>query len=264
MQAAALSHALATAIQAAHAGGEALRQRFSTQLNIRTKSSPIDLVTDADVASEAAVMAVIKSRHPHDAFLAEESGASGDADNVWIIDALDGTTNYTHAVPHFAVSIGYQIGKTIAVGVIYDPMRDELFAAVKGQGASLNGSPIHTSEVSEMGKAMMATGFPYWLQEKPDGVLSLFGAVARKAQSVRRFGSAALDLAWVAMGRQDGFFEMGLKAWDIAAGSLLVEEAGGKATGLKGEPLSLEQGHICAATAPLHASLIAISAQIDT
>jgi myo-inositol-1(or 4)-monophosphatase len=258
---------LQSAILAARAGGKELERRFTLPRTIAQKSRPTDLVTDADTAAEAEILAVIRARHPSDAILAEESGATGQSSttqlqNRWIIDPLDGTTNYAHGVPHFSVSIAYEVSGTLVVGVIYDPMRDELFAAVKGRGATLNAHPIQVSEVHGLKSALLATGFPYWLSERPEHLLSLFGAYVREAQAVRRFGSAALDLAWVAAGRYDGFFELGLKAWDLAAGVLIIEEAGGVVSGVSGEPIDLEAGHVLAANAHLHAPLLAIAQRV--
>jgi myo-inositol-1(or 4)-monophosphatase len=257
-----LQRALDSASEAARAGGAELRRRFKEPRTIQQKTLPTDIVTDADTAAEALVLALLTARHPQASVLAEESGARhGTAlgNERWIVDPLDGTSNYAHGVPHFAVSIGYEVAGTMEVGVVYDPMRDELFSAVRGHGAALNGTPIHVSTVASLKTAMLATGFPYWVSERPEQLLELFGAYVRAAQAVRRFGSAALDLAWVAAGRYDGFFELGLKAWDLAAGTLLVEAAGGRVSGVDGGPLSLDEGHVIAANAELHAPLLAIA-----
>ncbi len=250
--------ALETAISAARAGGEELVRRFSLPRDI-THKGKLDLLTDADTAAEARVLAVIRERHPDDAILAEESGKTGAGERVWIVDPLDGTTNYAHGVPHYAVSIAYRAGGATEIGVIYDPTRDELYAAARGGGATLNSNPIATSATAALDQAILATGFPYWIHDDPEPLLTLFSAFIRTAQSVRRFGSAALDLAWVASGRYDGFFEASLKAWDIAAGALLVEEAGGIVSALGGGPLDLQQGHILAANRFLHQAMMPIA-----
>lgn len=253
------SFAMESAVLAARAGGEELRRRFLGPRTIQRKSTVTDLVTDADTAAETAILSVLGARHPHDAILAEESGAQGTAAARWIVDPLDGTTNYAHAVPHFAVSIGYEVSGTRVLGVVYDPMRDELFAAEKGAGAKMNDAPIRVSSTAVLRDAMLSTGFPYWVNERPQALLELFTRFITEAQTIRRFGSAALDLAWVACGRFDGFFELGLKAWDVAAGSLLVEEAGGRVSGTDGAPIVVDAGHIVAANAHLHGAMLAIA-----
>ena len=249
-----------SAIAAARAGGEELRTRFAQPRTIKQKANFTDLVTDADTAAEAKVLEVIQAAHPFDAILAEESGAHrSEGPGRWLIDPLDGTTNYAHHVPHFAVSIGYEERGELVLGVVYDPMRDELFVGEKGKGATLNDAPIHVSQTQSLNAAMLATGFPYWLQERPQPLLDLFSAFIKEVQTLRRFGSAALDLAWVAAGRYDGFFELGLKSWDVAAGSVLVEAAGGRVSGTDGLPLVVDAGHILAANGLLHARLLQVA-----
>jgi myo-inositol-1(or 4)-monophosphatase len=163
-----------------------------------------------------------------------------------LIDPLDGTTNYSHRVPHFCVSVAVQGSGQLLAGAIYDPLRNELFSAARGRGATLNGSPLSVSSVQSIDRALLCTGFPYDVRERPEVPLGLFNRLIRHAQGVRRIGSAALDLAYVAAGRFDGFFEFGLKPWDIAAGALLVMEAGGTMTRVDGEPLDLSIGDVLA------------------
>ncbi len=235
------------AIAAARRGGRILAERFTAHRTIELKGG-IDLVTDADRASEAAVLDFIRQRFPGHAILAEESGLTAAADRYrWLVDPLDGTTNYAHRVPHFCVSVAVEGPGGLIAGAVYDPLRDELFAAARGQLATLNGAPLRTSTVTELGRALLCTGFPYDVHQRPEAPLGLFNRFIRKAQGVRRMGSAALDMAYVACGRFDGFFELGLKPWDIAAGALLVEEAGGRVTRIDGEPLDLATGHVLAA-----------------
>jgi myo-inositol-1(or 4)-monophosphatase len=245
---------LETAQMAAKRAGALLKARFEQTRIVEFKGG-IDLVTDADRDSERELIGFIKSRHPTHAFLAEESGVHhGDA-VTWIIDPLDGTTNYSHRVPHFCVSIAGEVKGVVLAGVVYDPMREELFAAAKGRGARLNGERIAPSPTRLLSQALLTTGFPYDVRERPEAPVGMFNHLIRQVQGVRRFGSAALDLCYVASGRFDGFFEFKLRPWDIAAGALILEEAGGKATRIDGEPLDLALGDIVAANALLHGLL---------
>ena len=231
--------------EGARRSGKILAERFGGQRTVEFKGG-IDLVTDADKASEAELLAFIRSRFPEHAILAEESGARPGARYRWIVDPLDGTTNYVHRVPHFCVSIAVEGPSGLAAGCILDPLRGELFSAGRGRGAAVNGAPMHASDTADLHRALLCTGFPYDVREKPDAPLGLFNRLMKKAQGIRRMGSAALDLAYVACGRYDGFFEFGLKPWDIAAGSLLVIESGGLATRIDGQPLDLSCGDILA------------------
>ena len=249
---------LDAAIAAAEAGAAVLAEKFGGVRQIEHKGH-IDLVTDADKAAEAATLAVLRSRFPDHAILAEEEGASGASPYRWIVDPLDGTTNYAHGIPQFCTSVACEVNGRLEVGVIVDPMRRERFSAATGRGAFLNGERLHVTRAAELHRAVLATGFPYWVQERVDEVIELFGAFLRRAQGVRRFGSAALDLAWVAAGRYDGFFELKLKPWDVAAGFVLVREAGGLVTGLEGEPFSLESGDTLAANPALHAQMVPVA-----
>lgn len=246
---------------AAREAGRILVERFSRERTLEHKGA-IDLVTDADTAAEEAILRMIRERFPDHAILAEESGAQGESEVRWIIDPLDGTTNYAHGIPQFAVTIACEVAGRVDVGVIYDPMRDELFSAVRGQGAFRNGERIAVSRIERVGDAVLCTGFPYWIHQEYEGPLALFGAYLRRAQAVRRFGAAAIDLAWIACGRFDGFFELGLKPWDVAAGVLLIEEAGGKVSHLDGSPMRLDGGQILTAPPVLHAELLEIAREV--
>lgn len=230
---------LDVAIAAAKAGGAILRDHFGTELQVRYKGE-IDLVTQVDEAAEAAIVGLIRAQFPTHTILAEEGSTGGDdRGHRWIIDPLDGTTNYSHGMPPFCVSIAYERAGELSVGVVYDPTIGEMFVAERGKGATLNGKAIHVSSTSVLRRALLATGFPYDAALMPLA-LSQFVWFARRAQAVRRIGSAALDMAYVAAGRFDGYWEASIHSWDIAAGVLLVEEAGGVVTSIHGRPLDLE------------------------
>jgi len=249
--------------EAARRGGEVLRARWGQQRTIEYKGG-IDLVTDADHASEAALLEFLAARCPGAAVLAEESGASGVAGGRlrFIVDPLDGTTNYAHGLPHFAVNVGVEDERGLLAGATYDPLRDELFLAARGEGARLGGERIATSEGAEIQRALLSTGFPYDIHQNPDVPLRLFGAYLKRARAIRRMGSAALDLAYVACGRFDGFWEMKLKPWDLAPGILLVREAGGVVTDFGGGDAMLSSGEICAANRRLHPELMAVLSEV--
>ncbi len=248
---------------AARLGGEVLRDRFGRRRTIEFKGAGrADLVTDADRASEAALLDFLASRFPGAAVLAEESGASGAAGPLrFVVDPLDGTTNYAHGLPHFSVNVAVEDPRGLAAGATYDPLRDELFLAARGEGATLGGEPIRASATSDLSSALLVTGFPYDVQQSPELPLRVFAAFLRRARAIRRLGSAALDLAYVACGRFDGFWEMKLKPWDLAAGVLLVREAGGAAADFAGGDRILETGEICAAGRALHPELLRVVAE---
>ena len=224
-----------TAVEGARRAGGVLAERFPGHRTISFKGG-IDLVTDADKASEAVLLAYLRERHPEHAILSEESGITRGTGYRWIVDPLDGTTNYAHRLPHFSVSIAVEGPGGILAGAVYDPMRDELFAAARGRGATLNGQPIRTAETRSLERALLCTGFPYDVRQHPEGPVGLVARFVRMSQGIRRFGSSALDLSYVACGRYDGYFEFGLKPWDVAAGTLLVQEAGGAMTRIDGAP----------------------------
>jgi myo-inositol-1(or 4)-monophosphatase len=242
--------------EAARRGGAILREKFGQERTIELKGG-IDLVTDADRASEAALLVFLRDRVPGAAILAEESGASGAGAGGlrFYVDPLDGTTNYAHGVPHFAVNVGVADARGLAAGATYDPLRDELFTAARGEGATLGATPIRHSGRQVLAGSLLVTGFPYDVHEHHDLPLRLFGAFVRRARAVRRFGSAALDLAYLACGRFDGFWELGLKPWDLAPGVLIAREAGVLVTDTDGGDRILERGDVLAAPPALHAPM---------
>jgi myo-inositol-1(or 4)-monophosphatase len=258
-----LNDLLELCADAARRGGAVVRERFGQRRTIELKGG-IDLVTDADKASEAAILELVQARCPGAAFLAEESGASGVAAGRlrFIVDPLDGTTNYAHGLPHFAVNVSVEDERGLAAGATYDPLREELFLAARGQGATLGGQPIRASTEGELVRAVLSTGFPYDVHEDPEPPLRLFGAYMRRARAVRRMGSAALDLAYVACGRFDGFWEMKLKPWDLGPGILLVREGGGLVADFDGGQEMMKKGTVCAAGPALHARLMAVLAEV--
>jgi len=249
--------------EAARLGGEVLRQRFGGRRTIDYKGG-IDLVTDADRASEEALLAFLRRRHPDAAILAEESGASGDAAAAlrFVVDPLDGTTNYAHGLPHFAVNVAALDSGGVVAGATYDPVRDEMFLAARGAGASLGDDAIRVSRTPELQRAMLCTGFPYDVHQNHEMPLRIFGEYVRRARAIRRMGSAALDLAYVACGRFDGFWEARLKPWDLAPGVLLVREAGGSCADFDGGDAILERGEVCAANLDLQPRLLAVLADV--
>ena len=248
---------LEIATEAALAAGAVLQSYWGNLDAITEKGRPGDLVTEADKASEAVVLNILRRHLPHHSILAEESGQMGEKESeyLWVIDPLDGTTNYAHQYPFFAVSIGLMIAGVPQVGVIFDPFHDELFRAAIGLGATLNRRPIHVSQTAELGKSLLVTGFAYDRRETDDNNYAEFCHLTHLTQGVRRSGSAALDLAHVACGRLDGYWERGIAPWDIAAGVVLLSEAGGKVTAYDGSPLSIESGRILATNGLIHASL---------
>jgi len=254
-----LMHAAA---EAARLGGARLKERLQSERQIEFKGA-VDLVTDADRASEEVILSFLTSRYPDHRILAEEHGAvAGSGAFRWLIDPLDGTTNYAHRVPLFCVSIGVQDEQGLVAGAVYDPLLDELFEAARGLGARLNGRPLRVSTEARLDRALLASGFPYDTARQPELPLGLFNELVMESQGVRRLGSAALDLCYVAAGRFEGFVEVRLKPWDIAAGALLVQEAGGTVTGLLGEPLDLESGDVLSSNGPLHAPLLEVCRRV--
>ncbi|MBM3153155.1 MAG: inositol monophosphatase [Chloroflexi bacterium] len=220
----------------ARGAGEILRRGYNRSHQV-SKKGVIDLVTEIDHLSEAYLLGEIRQRFPGHHVLAEESGVSrGREEQAWFIDPLDGTVNYAHGVPLFCVSIAYAAGGTLQLGAVYDPLRDELFSAEKGCGATLNGDAIHVSSAEALQNCLLATGFPYDSWNSPRNNLDYFSRFTRLTQGVRRLGSAALDLCYVAAGRLDGYWELTLNPWDVAAGGLITTEAGGLVTDLEGKP----------------------------
>jgi len=251
------------AIDVARDAGGLLMQRLGVAKV--TNKSDIDLVTEADLASENLIIERIRSYYPQHGILAEESGEASLVGGTrgewkWIIDPLDGTTNYAHSYPCFCVSIALEHAGVLEVGVVYDPVRDEMFAAERGNGATLNDRKITVSSVEELKNAMVCTGFPYNVRERPDFTRD-FANFTMSAQAVRRDGSAALDLAYVACGRFDGFWEDGLSPWDIAAGKILIEEARGQVSNFENEPLSIYTKKVLASNGLVHDAMLRVLKQ---
>jgi myo-inositol-1(or 4)-monophosphatase len=251
---------LATAVEGALACGRIHRQYFRRGLEVHKKGR-IDLVTAADLAAEEAFRALIAGRFPAHAVIGEEAApvpALRDHPVQWIIDPVDGTTNFAHGLALFSVSIALRIEGTLQVGVVYDPISEELFTAERGFGARLNGQPLRVTRASALVDGVLCTGFPYTVREERRRQVDVFAAFLDEARAVRRLGSAALDLAYVAAGRLDGFWEERLQPWDMAAGVLLVEEAGGTVTDMDGGPLDLFAGHVVATNGPLHEPMLSV------
>jgi len=246
------------AVVMARKAGTLLKSKFNDAHTIEYKGE-IDIVTEADKASETLLIATIQKHYPSHAIISEETGGVDQPSPYrWIIDPLDGTTNYSHRYPVFCVSIALELDGHIILGVIYNPMLDELFIAEKGKGAFLNGQKIAVSKTTDLSKCLLATGFPYDVRHNPNNNLNYFAAMIMRAQAVRRPGSAALDLAYVAAGRFDGFWELKLNPWDTAAGWLLVAEAGGIVTDLFGAPYRLDTPHILASNGFIHGNMVSV------
>ena len=252
---------LELAIRAAREAGAILQEYAARGFQIEYKGR-INLVTEADLASERHIKQLIASRYPSHRILAEESGAhapskDGGDEYCWIVDPLDGTTNFSHGFPCYSVSIGVEYRGRSVIGVIYDPNRDELFVAERGAGASCNGRPIRVSTVEPLEKALLVSGFPYDVRERMDEYLPAWRKFLETSQAVRRFGSAAIDMAYVAMGRVDGFWEKGLNAWDVAAGWALIEEAGGRVTKLDGSAFDNHSASLLCTNGWIHDEMLA-------
>jgi len=248
---------LNTAVQAARRAGDAAAGYFNRadRLDIRTKDRN-EFVTQVDEAAEELIISSIRERYPDHAFLAEERGTQGNSDHVWIIDPLDGTTNFIHGFPVFAVSIALQVRGQLEAGVIYDPMRQELFTAMRGRGAQLEGRRIRATSRSSLDGTLIGTGFPYRANAKwMDSYLGMLQRVLENTAGIRRPGAAALDLAYVAAGRLDGFWEFGLQPWDLAAGALMIQEAGGLISELHDAGDFMETGNVCAGSPKVHDAL---------
>lgn len=249
---------LAVAVEAALAAGRLQLQYFRGELQIR-KKGPIDLVTQADLAVEHDIRARIARHFPSHVFLGEEHEQSAPTSASacrWIVDPIDGTTNFAHGLPLFCVSIALAVEGLVEIGVVYVPVLDELYTAERGQGARLNGRRIHVTGESSLIDSLLVTGFPPQSGTRRADQLALFGAFMARARAVRRLGSAALDLAFVAAGRFDGFWEHSLHAWDVAAGALLVEEAGGRVTAFGGGPFDPFCQELVASNGVLHPQLV--------
>lgn len=253
---------LNVAVMAARRAGNSLMRNFVKldSLTVETKGHN-DYVSEADRAAEREVIETVHKHYPDHAILAEESGSTGESDTVWIVDPLDGTTNYLHRFPVFAVSIGVQVKGRMEHAVVYDPVRQELFTASRGVGAQLDGRRIRVSGQKNLDRALIGTGFPFRQADVDmDPYLTMLGKIIRNTSGVRRPGAAALDLCYVAAGRLDGFWEAGLSPWDLAAGGLMIREAGGIISGLDGSENYLDTGHVLAGTPKIYAGLAKLCA----
>jgi len=246
-----------TLIKATEAGAEVLKTYFNSKtLKVSNKEGINNLVTEADHAAEKAIMETIRQQFPDHFILSEESGEMAtESEYKWIIDPIDGTVNYAHGIPLCCVSVGLEHKGKMILGAVYNPLLKEFFLAEKGQGATFNGEPIQVSQKATVMDSCLVTGFPYTYLDIPNGPLDIFNRLIRKGIPVRRLGSAAIDLCWLAAGRFDGFFEHKLQAWDSAAGFLIVEEAGGKVTDFNGDYYSPYQPHILATNGKIHEEL---------
>jgi len=246
---------LEVAVDAARRAGALLLDRFG---QVRYKGSPSNLVTEMDRQAEALVIDLLHSRFPDHAILAEEGGARpGSSTHRWIVDPLDGTTNYAHGMPFFAVSIALEIEGAVQLGVVFDPNRDECFTVVRGEGAFLNGQPLRVSETPTLDESLLSTGYPYDIRRTRENNLAEHAAFMVRCRSVREMGSAAINLALVATGRLDGFWELVLGPWDVAAGCLMVEEAGGRVTNRAGGPVDLGRPSVVASNGRIHDEMLA-------
>jgi myo-inositol-1(or 4)-monophosphatase len=251
------SDELRAAVEVARRAGDLLRAELRSPRRIAFKGAPTNLVTEMDARAEALIVDALRASFPDDAILAEERGSEpGRSGRRWIIDPLDGTTNYAHGVPIFAVSIALETKGRVAVGVVFDPNQDELFTAERGRGAYVNGRRLAVSSASTLDESLLATGFPYNVRETADNNFRQYTTFSLRTQGVRRMGSAVLYLAYVAAGRLDGYWELRLGAWDAAAGSLMVEEAGGRVTDLVGGPLDLDAPSLVASNGKIHDDIL--------
>lgn len=246
------------AINLAREAGNLLKGKFNEPHEIYYKGE-INLVTEADRMSEDLIIAAIHSSFPSHGILSEESPAQNSQAKLrWIIDPLDGTTNYAHGYPVFCVSIALEIEGVIALGVIYDPLRDDLFVAERGKGAYLNGKKLNVSAISTLSRSLLATGFPYDIRESKDNNIHHFNLMAVEAQAIRRAGAAALDIAYLAAGRFDGFWELKLMPWDMAAACLMVEEAGGIISNMSGGKWNIYSPDVLISNGLIHEQMISV------
>jgi myo-inositol-1(or 4)-monophosphatase len=250
---------LTTAVEAVVHAGDIMMSRFGTGIRVDKKGT-IDLVTEVDVAIERSFREMVGERFPDHAVLGEEMGgsASPPPGPCWVFDPIDGTTNFAHGLPIFCASLALEIDGVAQVAAVYDPTRRELFTAERGSGAFLNGRRLQVSDASALVDAVLVTGFPYDVHQRVDEIVGLFAAFVGQARAVRRLGSAAIDLCYVAAGRMDGFWESDLKAWDIAGGALIVEQAGGRVTDMSGAPFSSRAGRVLASNTLLHDAMLAV------
>lgn len=245
------------AVSAARAAGQVILRNMNRLPDIKVHSKGTnDFVSEVDQQAEKSIIAIIQKAYPSHAILAEESGAQSGDDCEWIIDPLDGTTNYLHGVPQFAVSIAMREKNKLQLGVVYDPLKEELFCASRGEGATLNNRRIRVSKQRDLPGSLIGTGLPYRDDQELEVYIATLRALLARKSGIRRAGSAALDLAYVAAGRFDGFWEFGLNTWDIAAGVLLIQEAGGLVSDLEGGHTYMETGNIIAANNQIYKNLI--------
>ena len=253
-----------TAIEAARKSAEILRSRFGNISRI-SKKAAAEIVTEADTESEKAIVSTIQAKFPNHAILGEEYGLiSGTSEYKWFVDPLDGTVNFAHQIPIFSISIALAVRDTVVLGIILDPVNDELYAAVSGQGAQCNGQPIQVSSTRTIADSLLVTGFPYDVQEIFESVMVRYASCLKATQGMRRLGSAALDLCYVACGRFEGFWEQRLKPWDSAAGALLVAEAGGRVTTFADRPYTVEQPEILATNGLIHGEMLGLLEMQDS
>ena len=246
------------AVDLARNAGALLKKKFNKTHKIQYKGD-INLVTEADKMSENLIIKSIRREFPDHGILSEESPAVAGSGKIrWIVDPLDGTTNYAHGYPVFCVSIALENDGKVVLGVIYDPMREELFSTVRGKGVYLNGKNLSVSYIRDISRSLLATGFPYDIRESRENNLDYFSRMAVNVQAIRRAGAAALDLAYLAAGRFDGFWELKLKPWDTAAGCLMVEEAGGSVSDLAGKPWNISSPSVLASNGLIHSKMIRI------
>jgi myo-inositol-1(or 4)-monophosphatase len=252
---------LTTAVEAVVRAGDLQMARFGQQIQIDKKGT-IDLVTEVDVEVERMFREMIAARFPDHQILAEEMGGSATPPPgpCWVFDPIDGTTNYAHGLPIFCASLALEIDGVAEIGAVYDPNRRELFTAARAGGAFLNGKPLRVSSAEKLVDALLVTGFPYDVHARVDEIVGLFGRFVGEARAVRRLGSAAIDLCWVAAGRMDGFWESDLKPWDMAGGALIVAEAGGRVTTMDGAPFTSRVGEVLASNGRLHAAMLDVIA----
>jgi myo-inositol-1(or 4)-monophosphatase len=251
------SDELRVAVDAARRAGDLLRGELGSPRSIAFKGRPTDLVTEMDGRAEGLIVDALRRAFPDDAILAEERGSEpGRSGRRWIIDPLDGTTNYAHGMPVFGVSIALEMGGRVAVGVVFDPCRDELFTAERGRGAFVNDRRLAVSSTPTLNASLLATGFPYNVRETAENNFRQYTAFSLRSQGVRRMGSAVTDLAYVAAGRYDGFWELRLGPWDAAAGCLMIEEAGGRVTNLTGGVLDIDAPALVASNGRIHDEML--------
>jgi len=247
-----------TAIEAARKSAQILRSRFGNISRIRKKENA-EIVTEADTESEDVIVSSIHAEFPDHVILSEECGLiTGASDYKWIVDPLDGTVNFAHQIPIFSISIALAVRDTVVLGIILDPLKNELYSAVNRQGAQLNGEPIQVSATRTIAESLLVTGFPYNVREIFESVMVRYGSCLKASRGMRRLGSAALDLCYVACGRFEGFWEQNLKPWDSAAGALMVSEAGGRVTTFSDLPYTVEQPEILATNGLIHKEMLGL------